>query len=123
MTETRGQKLYQARKTFKGTKYESVTDDLAIAYCTDNKVKFDKLFETLPTNIQMLDDILEKIRGKKVFNTLKKTVAERTEDDTDSLVGVSSLMTHVAIECKTNREYRALLPDLHVKLGSLICKI
>ena len=123
MTETRGQKLYQARKTFEGTQYESTINGLTVAYCADNKVEFDRLFETLPTNIQLLDNILEKIRGKKVFNTLKKTVAESVDDNTDSLVGVSSLMTHVAIECKTNREYRALLPDLHSKLGALICKI
>jgi hypothetical protein len=121
--ETRAQKLFTACRIFEGSKYEPVVKELTEAYSTDKKAEFDKLFEKLPTNVQLLDTILEKVKGKKVFSTLKKTVTETVEDNVETLIGLSSLTTHVAIECKTNKEYRALLPDLHAKLGVLIGQV
>ena len=123
MNETRAQKLFKANRTFEGSKYEPVTKSLWVAYCREEHATFDKLFETLPTNIQMLDNILEKVKNKSVFRTLKKTVSETIEDRADALVGLSSLLTYVAIECKTNREYRALLPDLNTKMTTLIRQV
>ena len=120
---TRAQKLYEAKKVFEGSMHEFVVMELTNAYSVQDNVKFDTIYEKLPTHIEMLDNILEKVKSKKVFQTLKKTVAENIEDRTESLVGVSSLLTHIAIECKTNREYRALLPDLHAKLGMLISQV
>lgn len=120
---TRAQKLYTACRIFEGSKYVETVKKLVEAFSSVNNEEFDSLYELLPTNIELLDSILEKVKGKKVFNTLKKTVFESVEDETEALIGLSSLMTHVVIECKTNREYRALLPDLYVKLGALIGQV
>ena len=120
---TRAQKLYEACRKFEGSSYESEIRELTNAYSCQHSSEFDRIYEKLPTDIQLLDTILEKVKSKKVFSTLKKTVLETVEDKTESLIGLSSLMTHVAIECKENREYRALLPDLHAKLGALISQV
>jgi hypothetical protein len=120
VNETRAQKLYKARMVFEGSKYEPVVEELTYAYSTNDSIAFDELLEKLPTNIQMLDSILEKVKHKSVFTTLKKTVAESVDDNAEKLIGVSSLMTRVAIECKENKEFRALLPDLYNKMGDLI---
>jgi len=120
---TRSQQLYRATVVFDGSKYEPTVKKMVESFVGKDFKKFDSLYKTLPTDIELLDTILEKVKGKRVFSTLKKTVSESIEDRTEALIGLSSLLTHVAIECKTNREFRALLPDIHEKVGALIGQV
>ena len=117
------QKIYHFTKVFDGTKYDGVLKEMIDAYTRDDYKAIDEAIKKLPTDIQMYDSILEKVKGKSVESNLKTALKNTSRDIVEQLIAVSSLMTHVAIECKKSREFRALLPDLHNKLDTLIRQV
>ena len=107
-------------RSFVGTKYDSLVDEAVDAYNASDEARLNEVVAKIPTDIQLMDMMLEKIKDKSVFKNLKKTLGDKTQNVNDAVIGVSSLITHVVIECKENREFRALLPDLYNKRGELI---
>ena len=115
------QKLVELRRQFDGTKYNSLLVEYCDAYISNNAKKMDIVLKKFPTEIQLLESLVEKLRGKSVFSNLKKIIRGESIDNVNHAVGISSLMTHVLIEIKQgNKEYKILLPDLYSKLGKLI---
>jgi hypothetical protein len=112
--------ILRLTKTFDGTKYDIILKEVVQAYIEDDFKKLEEHLNKFPTDIQMLGSIVEKVKGKSVERNIKIAINSGTSNVVETLIAVSSLMTHVAIECKQNREFRALLPDLHNKLGELI---
>lgn len=110
-------------RVFSGTKYEPLLQETILAYISNDSAKTESLISKFPTDKQLLENIVEKVKNKSVCSNIKKAVCKESVSPVESLVCVSSLMTHVAIECKESKEYRALLPDLHKKLGELIHNI
>ena len=64
----------------------------------------------IPTSEDLLISLLEKLKHKSVYKTVRMI---ETVSDVRKLIGYSSLITHVAIECEHgNHEYAMLLPHL-----------
>jgi len=112
--------ILRLTRAFSGTKYESLLQETILAYISNDVAMTESLMSKFPSDKQLLENIIEKVKNKSVYANMKKALESNGGNNADTLIGVSSLMTHVAIECKENREYRALLPDLHKKLGELI---
>jgi len=117
------QVIYETTRKFDGTKYDNVLREMINAYTVDDFKGIDEALKKLPTEIELYDSILEKVKGKSVEKNLKLAVRNTTASVVEHLIAVSSLLTHVAIECKNNKEYRVLLPDLHNKLEALIRQV
>lgn len=114
------QKLLEIQRQFENTQYELLLLDYCAAYVCNDTKRMDEILSKLPTEIQLLEALVEKLRGKSVFNNLKKIIRGESVDPVNHAIGISSLITHVLIECKNNKEYKMLLPDLYTKLGKLI---
>ena len=113
-------KLLELQRQFEGTKYESLLEKYLAAYRLNNVSYMEEIVNKFPTEIQLLETLVEKLRGKSVFSNLKKIIRGESVDVVNHAIGISSLITHVLIECKQNSEYKVLLQDLYVKLGKLI---
>ena len=90
-------------------------------YIFNNKLdEADKLLGTLKTREQLIDEIMTYIHAKPVNKTLRK-ISERKASKYESVYGLSSLMTHVAIEASKDKpEYLGILKELHEKIGKLL---
>jgi len=107
-------------KNFKGTKYESYIDDVISSYVHEDFDKLDKCAAKFPTDFQLLENLVSKLKGKSVYTNLNKILKNENVIKEDNAIAISSLITHCLIEIKTNKEYKMLLPDLYKRLGSLL---
>ncbi len=77
--------------------------------------------ESKDRNETLLATLVESLKGKSVYKTLKALSEGKVEDDAVALKGLFSLGTHVAIEVEHGRkEYRTLLPSIVEKIEQLI---
>jgi len=67
-----------------------------------------------------LENLVEKLKGKSVYENLKAISLGKCKDPIREVIGVSSLCTHALIELETNKEYKILVANLYEKLGQLI---
>jgi len=85
------------------------------------RTKLESLLITLPTKENMLKELVEKLKGKPVYSTLKKIMEGKANNSHTTLKGLFSLGTHVAIECEQgNDQYRILLPFIFEKIGNIL---
>jgi len=81
----------------------------------------EKELEKLPSSDQLLDGLVKKLEGKSVYRTLKKILEGKAENNLVTAKGLSSLLTHVLIECeKGNNRYKVLIPKITEKLNEII---
>jgi len=79
------------------------------------------IVDTYPTSESLLAQLIEKLKGKSIYRTLKKITEGKTENDATTLKGLFSLGTHVAVEMeKENKEYAVLLHMIHERIGKII---
>ena len=64
--------------------------------------------------------LIEKLKGKSVYRNLLKVSKGRGKGTLDEVIGISSLLTHALIECKTDISYKEAVNILYVRLGELI---
>ena len=77
--------------------------------------------DKLPSTGVLLERLVEKLKGKSVSKTLRKIQEGKTEDNLITAKGLSSLLTHIFIECeKGNTEYRILVPSIIEKLNEVV---
>jgi hypothetical protein len=115
-------KLYIIEKYFRGSKYNALVDQCLEHYNKHNYKSLDECLSKFPSEDKLLENLVEKLRGKSVYVGLKK-VTEGKANDLDEIKSISSLITHVIIESKDNSEFKLLLPMLFEKLGVLIYTI
>lgn len=127
-----GNELACAEKYFTGTKYQAIVtaadvclDKLIESEGTDlyeSKIKRVKeILEQLPTKEILLKSLVEKLKGKSVYRTLKKIEEGKISTGPDFLKGLFSLGTHVSIEVAAgHKEYRILYPVIYEKLGEVL---
>jgi len=81
----------------------------------------EKQLAKLPTDVELLGKLVEKLKGKSVAKTLKLIQEGKIGNDLVTAKGLSSLLTHVFIECgKGNDEYKVLIPSIIEKLNEII---
>ena len=79
------------------------------------------ILEKLPTDAALLSELVEKLKGKSVYNNIKRISEGKVEDKWELAKGYSSLLTHIFIECQQHRlEYSLLTEYAMQKLFTLI---
>jgi len=115
-------KITKVEKYFKDTKYSNIVREISNLFNNGKLFLCEKELEKLPSEDQLLDELVEKLKGKSIYRTLEKI--EKGEKDVFVILkGLSSLLTHCIIECKHNREYLMLVPVIVNKINGVIYEI
>jgi len=78
----------------------------------------------LPTKESLLIQLIEKLKGKSIYKTLKKIHKDESVGACTKLKGLSSLITHTVIEMENGgKEYGLLLPSLVEKIQALLYEL
>lgn len=81
----------------------------------------EKELEKLPTNAELLEKLTKKLKGKSIQRVLERIQKGETLSNSVMLKGLSSLLTHTAIEVEHgNTEYKVLLPSIYEKVGEVL---
>ena len=108
-------------KYFNGTKYQSIVAGIIRCRQNSNLAEALVLAKSLPSEETLLKELIESLRGKSAYRTLKKIEENKITEGPQFLKGLFSLGTHVAIEIdKGHLEYRMLLPVIYEKLGAAL---
>jgi len=109
---------------FDGTKYDKILEAARRA-ADEGKLKgAQAILGTLPTDDQLLAQLVEKLKGKSVATTLERIRKREVTEGFTAMKGLSSLMTHVLIECeKGATEFRKLIPVILESLNTSGYKI
>jgi len=118
-------RVLEVQKYFTAEKYASIVEQAAILF---NAGRFDiceKELDKLPNNVELLGRLVEKLKGKSVYKTLKKIQEGKVETNQMTLAkGLSSLLTHILIECAHgSNEYKILIPSVIEKLNEVTYNI
>ena len=119
MTNCSNKILVASRKYF-NTKHFPLVEAATRSYVSGNYSESLAYLSQLPDDKDLLASLVEKCRTKPVYSNLKKIFNNESVSKIDTEIAMSSLITRCLIEARDNSEYRALLPDLHKKLGDLI---
>jgi len=118
------ERIAQIERSFRGTKYDPLVDQLLEFYQKNSFKGVEECLKQFPTEEKMLEQLVEKLRNKSVYVTLKRIMENKEMLDEQKLKGVSSLLTHIAIELEHgNKEYKMLLPMVYEKVGALVYKL
>jgi len=102
-------RLLEAEQAFQGTKYDSVVNEASQLYGVGKFSACLEKLEELPTEAQLLKDLIEKLKGKSVYKTLKRLANGHGCGGITEAVATTSLLTHILLEIKAgNLEYRKL---------------
>lgn len=108
---------------FGGSKYASVLETAARMLDAGDSESAEKKLKELPTERELLIQLIEKLKGKSVYDTLIRINAGKATYN-EELKGWFSLGTHVAIEIDHGAvEYRVLLTMVHERIGALLAGV
>jgi hypothetical protein len=112
-------KLLEAIQYFLDSKYKNVVEEACKAWEGSDYASCEAILSKLPSSDVLLKGLVEKLRGKSVYTNLERVQSKDGELDWQALKVVSSLLTHVIIECERgNTEFRVLIPVLLEKLNN-----
>lgn len=115
--------LFKAIKLFERTgKYQSIIDGLSAAYIEGDIKEFNQLYKVLPTERELLEKLLKKLKKKSIYTGLKKVLEGKDQTIEQQKIALSSLFTHIVIEEKKNPEYIILEKTILNKLKKLVSK-
>ena len=120
MSQDCSKQIMLASRRFFNTKHFPLVEAATQSYIKGNYSEALTHLKSLPTDKDLLASLVEKCRNKPVYSNLRKVFNNESVSKVDTEIAISSLITRALIEGKDNSEYRALLPDLHAKLGELI---
>lgn len=111
--------LLAAEKNFKHTRFERIVAEAMQAF--EEGKPIDMHFSQLPTNAELLRELIESLKGKSVYKTLCLINEGQVVEKEVELKGMFSLGTHIVIECQKGRkEFRQLLPLIYERIGVLM---
>lgn len=114
-------KLLEAEKYFKDTEYQSLFDSAVSHYHAGDLTDCLQTLDKLPTREQLLGSLVEKLKGKSVYKTIKKIREGCPEKSYTTLKGLSSLLTHILIEVEQGRdEFKILIPLVLEKINETV---
>lgn len=116
------EKITKAEKYFGDTKYSSIIQTCSNLFNSGKLSLCEKELEKLPTEDQLLDEIVLKLKGKSIYSTIEK-IEKGEKDIFVILKGLSSLLTHCIIECKHNKEYLILVPVIVSKINEVVYNV
>lgn len=114
-------RLYIAEQTFTNTEYEPVIKEASQLYKAGKlSVCIEKL-DSLPTEDDLLTQLITKLKGKSVHTTLEKIRKGKNVNEYTKAKALTSLLTHCLIEMECGRkEFRLLLPRLSEKVNEAV---
>jgi len=111
-------KLLEAEKYFTKSEYKAIT---GLSRELFERGQFDLCeieLGKLPTKEQLLRSLVEKLKEKSVYKTLRKIQEGQVDNDLVTAKGLSSLLTHAIIEVEQgNTENKMLIPSILEKLN------
>ena len=113
-------KLLTITRRFHGTVYQPLVEQASEAYVAGNYKMIDEIEKKLPTEYQMLETLVEKLKKKSVYANLRKIIKGESVDKAQHAIALSSLLTHCLIEMKDKLEYKVLAKSLSDKLAGLV---
>jgi len=113
-------KLLTMTRQFHGTGYQTLVEQASKAYIAGDYKLIDEIEKQLPTEYQLLETLVEKLKKKSVYSNLKKIIKGESVDKAQHAIALSSLLTHCLIEMKDKLEYKVLAKSLYNKLMGLI---
>ena len=117
-------KLFTLNKYFTSQVYTKLLQETNAAYLRNDFAKLDELMYKFPTDKQLLGLLVEKLKGKSVYTTLRKILEGKIKNQAALTKGLSSLITHTLVEIEQgNPEYKMLLEDLMKKLNVELRKL
>lgn len=121
-------RVAEVEKNLIGSKYEKGAVEAIEAYSTAlvsrDFTKAEELLSKLPNRGDLYQEMLDKLKGKSVWRTLREMVKGEVKKSSTSLKGLFSLGTHISIEIERgNTEYKMLLFPLYEKIGSIIFNV
>lgn len=116
--------LFILNKYFTSNIYEKLLQETNQAYLKNDFKRLDELMEKFPTEQQLLGMLVEKLKGKSVYTTLRKILEGKVKNQAALSKGLSSLLTHTLVEIEQgNPEYKLLMEDLVKKLNVELRKL
>lgn len=117
-------KIQASMKYFGGTQYQKIIESAQTAVNAGHSKRATAILSSLPTDQQLLSQLVEKLKGKSVYTTLEKIQSGKAVGDYTALKGLSSLLTHALIECeKGATEFKKLIPIIIEKLNTISFKL
>lgn len=117
-------RLLEAEKYFTKKKYMDIVE---LARELFERGQFDlceEQLDKLPTIAELLESLIERLKDKHLYKTLRKIQESKVGNDLLTAKGLSSLLTHTIIEVEQgNTEYKILLPNLLEKISEIIYKL
>ena len=109
------------RKYFCTPEFTDRRTDLAMAETIGNTDLIEEVLNSFPTKGQVVDSLIEKLKDKSVYKTLKKILDGSVTDRASCLKCLFSLGTHAAIEVEHgNCQYELVMVDVYDKISKLL---
>ena len=116
-------KYLELHQLYENTKHSDTLIKIEDAFGNGDLETAKKLIESLRDKNQLLTDLSETLKGKPVYTTLKRILEGKVDNKYIALKGLSSLMTHIAIEAeKGNMEYVPLLREINAQYNVILEK-
>jgi hypothetical protein len=108
-------------KHYLTSSYSKVAREAIDAFLAGNDTKAIAILELIPNQTKLFDTLVESLKGKSVYKTLRKISKGEIDNTYECLKGLYSLGTHIAIECeKGNSEYGCLFSVVNEKISKLL---
>lgn len=118
------QKISKAEQQTRGTVFESAAIRARSFYIAKDWAGAASTLAQIPSCECLLEQLLEKLKGKSVYTTLRLMESGKCVNPYTALKGLLSLATHTCIELeKGNAPYALLLKRIHERIGSALLKL
>jgi len=112
--------ISRAEKYFIDSKYGDQVKEAMDNFYDGNIKKGIECLDDIPSNEELMDELVEKLKAKSVYKTLRKILSNAKMHKWEMLKGLYSLCTHIVIECeKGNTEYAILLDEVNNMIGKV----
>jgi hypothetical protein len=118
-------RILKARVQFAGSKHESIVDKaMSLFYTSFLQCEYEEVekeLAKLPTEEQLLNELVLKLKNKSVFKTIVQIQEGKVKHNATYMKALFSLGTHAAIEIeKGHAEYRMLVTRIYEKIGEVV---
>ena len=115
------ERLSKAEKFYTKKDYSNILKSSRKAFENGQFAVCEKELDKLPSSAILLERLRDKLKDKHLCRTLRKIEEGKAGNSVLVAKGLSSLLTHIIIECEHgNTEYRILLPNVVEKLNEVI---
>lgn len=114
-------KLATAENYFSASKeFRGIVHEARRLYDLHRYDQCSKELSKLPDENALIGQLIERLRGKSVYKTLKRMIEDKDVDPMIRAKGLSSLLTHVIIEMDKRPEYSLVARAVIERLNSVI---